>query len=217
MFGLRGLRRKSTIFHHFPAPVTWGEAHASDAKRIQNDLACTLVGMSHIKQRRLHEIEVGCHPGTYVGEYAPFYFCPRSIMLYILDRGNHPEISYTGGQRPMVHLEADLHECIKYAEAEAIRWACSTRNASVKYEPAMFFNNIAGLDRLHWSSIGAKIWTDPQVKDRKQAEFLMYDSFPWHLIRRIGVYDQERRSAVTRLLTGVGHAPKVIVKRDWYY
>ncbi len=64
------------------AGVLW-----SDAKRIELGLSCDVVGMSHIKQRRLQEIEVGCHTDTHVGDYVPFYFCPRSIMLYILHRG----------------------------------------------------------------------------------------------------------------------------------
>lgn len=173
--------------------------------------------MSHIKKRRLTEIEVGCHPGTYVGQYTPFYLCPRSIMLYILHKGNHPDITYTGGQGPIIHLEADLIECAGHAEAEGIPWACSTRNASIKYEPDMFFNQLQALNRLDWSAIETNSWSDPQIKDRKQAEFLMYDSFPWHLVRRIGVCDQGRKAEVERILAGTAAPPEVAVKRDWYY
>jgi len=50
---------------------------------------------------------VKCHPGTKVGQYVPFYFCPRSIMLYILHRGNHPDLDYREGQGPILHLQAD--------------------------------------------------------------------------------------------------------------
>ena len=74
--------------------------------------------MSVIKARRLFELEVDCHPGTKVGEYVPFYFCPRSIMLYLFYRGNHPDLDYTGGQRPLVHLEADVHEVVEWAKAK---------------------------------------------------------------------------------------------------
>ncbi len=56
----------------------------SDAERIARGLECQIVGMSDIKRRRLEELKVDCHPGTKVGQYVPFYFCPRSIMLYIL-------------------------------------------------------------------------------------------------------------------------------------
>jgi hypothetical protein len=60
--------------------------------------------MSAIKRRRVEELEVSCHPGTKVGDYVPFYFCPRSVMLYVIHRANHPDLSYRGGQEPIVHL-----------------------------------------------------------------------------------------------------------------
>jgi len=55
----------------------------SDARRIGQDLANTTIGMDKIKERRL-ELGVDCHEGTKVGEYVPFYFCPRSIMLFLI-------------------------------------------------------------------------------------------------------------------------------------
>ena len=80
----------------------------SDAERLRQNLECQVVGMGEIKRRRLEELEVGCNPGTKVGEYVPFYFCFRSIMLYLLYMSNHPDLTYRGGQRPILHLEADL-------------------------------------------------------------------------------------------------------------
>ncbi|MGH6821494.1 MAG: DarT ssDNA thymidine ADP-ribosyltransferase family protein, partial [Methylocella sp.] len=59
----------------------------SDAERIQRGLTCTLVGINEIKRRRIDELDVDCYPGTKVGGYVPFYFCPRSIMLYLLHMG----------------------------------------------------------------------------------------------------------------------------------
>ena len=40
------------------------------------------IGYGHITARRM-SLPVSCAPGTTVGQYVPFYFCPRSIMLYI--------------------------------------------------------------------------------------------------------------------------------------
>jgi len=73
------------------AGVIW-----SDVKRIERQLPCKLVGMSEIKRRR-ETLAVSCHPNTTVGQYVPFYFCPRSIMLYLLHMGNHPDVNYTEG------------------------------------------------------------------------------------------------------------------------
>jgi hypothetical protein len=66
------------------------------------------IGMSAIKRRRLEELEVACHPGTKVGDYVPFYFCPRSVMLYVIHCANHPELTYHGGQEP---TSQPLGEC----------------------------------------------------------------------------------------------------------
>jgi len=60
-----------------------------------------------------------CHVSrrTTVGQYVPFYFCPRSVMLYVLHRGNHPSLEYRGGQTPLVHLEADLLSVVCLGES----------------------------------------------------------------------------------------------------
>lgn len=71
----------------------------------------TVIGMGSIKQRRL-SLPVSCHNGVYVGDFVPFYFCPRSIMLFVIHRANHPDLAYQGGQQPIVHLEADLHQVV---------------------------------------------------------------------------------------------------------
>ena len=67
-----------------------------DAEIIQRNAAGTTIGMGTIKQRRL-TLPVDCHPGDCVGDHVPFYFCSRSIMLYLLYRANHPELTYHGG------------------------------------------------------------------------------------------------------------------------
>ena len=76
----------------------------ADSRRVGQGGVQTSIGMTEIKRRRLYEIEVSPHPGTMVGEYVPFYFCPRSIMLYILYMGNHPDLTYRGGQGPVMHM-----------------------------------------------------------------------------------------------------------------
>ena len=57
----------------------------------------------------------------------------------------------------------------------------------------------------------------PAVKERKQAEFLMEHSFPWHLIERIGVYSAAINTQVAHALPVGGHRPPVAVLPAWYY
>jgi hypothetical protein len=192
------------------AGVLW-----SDAKRIELGLACEIVGMSTIKRRRLEELAVKCHPGTKVGEYVPFYFCPRSIMLYILHMGNHPELSYRGGQGPMVHLVADLHATVEWARANGRRWAFSDTNAGTRY--ANFYARLENLDKINWSAVAATDFRDMVVKEGKQAEFMIHEFFPWHLVEKIGVQNDQVLSRVTDALRGPSHTPTVAIERAYYY
>jgi hypothetical protein len=187
----------------------------SEARCLQENQQCTVVGMSQIKRRRLQEIEVSCHSGTTVGQYVPFYFCPRSIMLYILYKGNHPDLDYHGGQQPILHLQADLRSAVEWADKIRRSWAFSDGNAGARY--TRFYNNLSELDVVDWGAVAAVDWQNSLVKEGKQAEFLMLDSFPWQLVEAIGVIDQRTLTDVSRMIQGAEHKPLVSVQRDWYY
>ncbi len=150
-----------------------------------------------------------------MGEYVPFYFCPRSIMLYILHMGNSPDITYSGGQTPIVHLRADLNAVITWAEDKKRRWACSDRNAGAFI--ASFFKGRKDLNKINWPAVAKTDFRDSLVKEGKQAEFLLYESFPWSLIEAIGVRNEAIRTKVQAALRGAAHRPPVTVETSWYY
>jgi hypothetical protein len=197
------------------AGIVANQGLVSDANRITNQLSCSLVGMSTIKQRRLNEIEVSCYPGTKVGQYVPFYFCPRSIMLYILYQGNHPELTYKDGQQPIVHLQADLYSVIQWSNNQGVNWAFSDRNAGAYL--ATFYNYLSYLSQLNWSAIEATDFRNAQIKEGKQAEFLMFDFFPWELIEKIGTFNNTIVPNIQNVLTGIKHQPMISVERNWYF
>ena len=124
----------------------------SDAVMIAQGRPTTAIGMSTIKQHRL-QLPVDCHPGDRVGDYVPFYFCTKSIMLYVIDRANNPDLSYRGGQGPIVHLEADLHDVVAWADASSRRWAFSLSNAGAGYASSARILPMSGLAHFWWASI----------------------------------------------------------------
>jgi len=203
-----------THLDNLRAIATTGEL-VSDAVRIASGITCSLVGMSTIKHRRLEKITVSVCPGTKVGEYVPFYFCPRSIMLYILCRGNHPDITYQGGQQPIIHLEANLEAAIQWAEAKPIPWAFSDGNAGAYI--TQFYNQRADLNQINWSAIASTDFRDSQIKDQKQAEFLTFGTFPWTLIHKIGTINKTMAAQIEEAIEGIPHQPIIEVKRDWYF
>jgi ssDNA thymidine ADP-ribosyltransferase DarT-like protein len=172
------------------------------------------IGMGDIKAKRL-KLPLKCHPDDFVGDYVPFYFCPRSIMLYVIHRANHPDLRYRGGQEPIVHLEADLREVADWADGNARRWAISMSNAGARY--AAFRKSIDALDELDWSAITNRDFQDPAVKEGKQAEFLVHTHVPWTLVRQITVRTAAIQSRVQTALATAAHRPPVQIRRDWYY
>jgi len=84
----------------------------SDAEIVRRARPGTTIGMNSIKQRRLNKLTLTSHPSLYVGACVPFYFCPRSVMLYLIHLANDPDLAYRGGQEPIVHLESDLNRAV---------------------------------------------------------------------------------------------------------
>ena len=88
--------------------------------------------MQSIKRRRLNELKLVSHPDLHVGDCVPFYFCPRSIMLYML-HVRSSELEYRGGQDRIIHLEADMHETVEWVDRQRYRWAFTLSNAGANY------------------------------------------------------------------------------------
>jgi len=187
----------------------------SYAQWIKLELNSKNIGMSHIKDRRLKRHQVKCHPGTTVGQYVPFYFCSRSFMLYIIHKANHLDLAYRGGQQPIVHLQIDMKQAIEWAETSNHLWAFSDRSAASNL--ASFYSDIGYIDQIDWNAVNTNDWQESEIQDRKQAEFLIYDSVAWSLVEKIGVIDRFRANQVAETLKGSDYIPEIAVERSWYY
>jgi hypothetical protein len=150
-----------------------------------------------------------------VGACVPFYFCPRSVMLYLLCRGNHPDLSYRDGQEPILHLEGDLREVVAWAEANSHRWAFSLSNAGARYTE--FRHRLGRLGDIDWASVAATDFRNTSVREAKQAEFLVERNLPFSLIKRVGAYSTKIAEQVQAMLGASAHRPKVEVRREWYF
>lgn len=191
----------------------------SDSEVLRRQSPGSQIGMNKIKERRLNDLTLNSYPDLHVGDCVPFYYCPRSIMLYLLFRGNDPELDYTGGQDPIIHLVSDLQSTIDWAEQNACRWAFTLSNAG-----AYIFTdycNVEQLGELNWEAVQATQWSgnniDPSIRQGKQAEFLIENRFPWSLVEHIGVNTSQMRQQVKQILNTAGHRPQVNIERTWYY
>ncbi|MBE0564699.1 MAG: DUF4433 domain-containing protein [Krumholzibacteria bacterium] len=201
-----------------PAIVTAG-CLKCDADMVRGDAAGTTIGLDRIKQRRLTRLRLTSHPDLRVGDCVPFYFCPRSVMLYLIHRGNDPDLTYRGGQEPIVHLECDLAAVVAWADSVGRRWAFTLSNAGATY-----FEDRRDLARLHeidWQAVQARQWSGrgvaPSVKEGKQAEFLVERDLPWTLIERIGLLSTSTARLTAEAIAGAAHLPPIAVLPEWYY
>ncbi len=185
-----------------------------DRVMIQRGGPAAMVGISGIKARRLG-LPVHCHPGLRVGDCVPFYFCPRSVMLFVIHCGNHPELNYRGGQDEIAHLEFDLHDVVTWAGRSGWRWAFSLSNAAATY--AEFRAALAQLSEIDWAAVASHDFRSATVKEGKQAEFLVEEEVTWNLVERIGVVSAGMKDRAETAIAGARHQPRVEVRRDWYY
>ena len=183
-----------------------------DAEIERRRVIGTTIGMNSIKQRRLNS-SLASHPDLHVGDCVPFYFCPRSVMLYLIHQANHPALIYRGGQVPIVHLEATLRQTVAWAEEHGRRWVFTLSNAGASYFEDR--RDLAHLGEIDWEAVRAHNWR--HCKEGKQAEFLIERSFPWTLVSRIGVLSQRVYQQATAALEGAAYKPRIEVKRHWYY
>lgn len=183
-----------------------------------NSTSYTNIGIRNIKQRRLKK-PLNSYPDLHVGDCVPFYFCPRSVMLYLYYCDDNPnlnaniDITYHGGQTPIIHLQADLCKVVDWAKQNNLRWAFTDSNAGSSFFDD--FNKLDDLKQLNWQAINADYWHD--CKDEKQAEFLIEKHFPWHLVEYIGVISSDMRNQVNQKIATATHKPQVVCCSDWYY
>jgi hypothetical protein len=70
---------------------------------------------------------------------------------------------------------------------------------------------------IDWDAVEATDFRDFLVKEGKQAEFLIHDTCPWHLVEKIGVLNKNMRDQVDLILEDSEHKPIVSIERNWYY
>ncbi|TVR55950.1 MAG: DUF4433 domain-containing protein [Spirochaetaceae bacterium] len=117
------------------------------------------------------------------------------------------------GENGAADEEADLHTVVRWAQQHNVRWAFTLSNAG-----ALYFEDRCDLQHLaeiNWTAVAARDWRD--VKEGKQAEFLLERSLPWHLIERIGVQSVKTYRSAMNALASSGHLPSVEVLPEWYY
>lgn len=164
-------------------------------------------------------------PGGNIHDYVPFYFAPRSPMLFTTNNGN--VVGCDLKQDDIVHLEATV-ELITAANVEYIFF---DRNATLRYSEA--FNDLSLLaSKIAWDLSTESPQLDGYCKffasnsknerytdrmERRQAEFLVKHVVKLSSLTKIGVINEAKASEVCQILLQTGVDLPVEVKPQWYF
>lgn len=216
---------KTPIFHitaieNLPNILAHGCLYATNNK----PCAHNSIANEEIQARRAQKI-VDLPPHGVLHDYVPFYFAPRSPMLYANHKGN------LANARP----QSDIAYLVTYAQtiAAAIKpFVFYDRHAVVA--TATPYNSLADLDKIDWDLFfeppllgryskywqskrdGANLkWIErPEIR---QAEFLVHHSVDWHLIKGIATINDAKAAEVRIILGNAGIDTPVVTKPEWYY
>lgn len=164
-------------------------------------------------------------PGGLVHDYVPFYFAPRSPMLFAINGGRVAGCPWR--QSDIVHFETTVESVVAVGRS----FVFYDRNATLAFSTA--YTDLAQLDTVvAWDLITeaplldgyCKFWqNNPSVAryadrmERRQAEFLVRDRAPLDCMTRLGVIDAARQEQVQRLLAQAGVVLTVDIMPAWYF
>lgn len=171
------------------------------------------VGKADIKASRRNR-QVRCGPGGMVCDYVPFYFAPRSPMMYTIKGGNVEGVSM------------DLSRLIYLiSSTEAVYQAgvpCVYTDGNAAVLITKFCDDPRSLaTHVDFPLMGQTMWNstpqDPDRMRRRMAEFLVHERLPMELVRGIAVHSVRVLAIVASLADEISWAVKTDIRRNWYF
>jgi hypothetical protein len=149
-----------------------------------------------------------------VGDYVPFYYAPRSPMLFSIKCGNVPGVS--SNQRRLVYLVSSTQAVY----SGGLDCVITDGNAAVYI--TKFSEQEADLATMvDWPLMNERIWRntdeDPDRVRRRMAEFLVHQALPLGLVSEIGVMDSHVQAYVAKLAANRGRDVGIAIRRSWYF
>lgn len=186
-----------------------------------NGIAYENIAHTTIQNRRSAKA-IPIPPCGVLHDYVPFYFAPRSPMLYAINQGNVDGCDYR--QDDIIYFQTTVQSLNENGSL----YIFSDRNATLEY--ALFENDYDQLSQMiNWNYITSSpsldgycryFHTTPQYPERgeiRQAELLIYRQLALNHIQSIGVYNQNTLEIVNELLSRYHYNLPVSIQSAWYF
>jgi hypothetical protein len=144
----------------------------------------------------------------------PFYFAPRSPMLFRIQRGGVDGVSSDPAR--LVYLACSTEAVLEAGHA------CVFTDGNAAAAFTQFHDDPDRLaDIVDWPLMRARYWSNTEEDNdrvrRRGAEFLVHRELPFELVDELGVYDANTRSAVRAAAAAAGWEVAVHVRGGWYF
>ncbi|MET3683419.1 hypothetical protein ABID56_001514 [Alkalibacillus flavidus] len=164
-------------------------------------------------QDRRSTTSVNASPFGRLHDYVPFYFAPRSPMLYAI-KNNRVE-GFEGEQSDIIYFVTDTEKIIQ----------ANKKFVFTNGHPIMaltdFYNDLNDLDKIDWDVMQNTYWHDtdefPDRKWRRQAEFLVHQTVELESFLGIGVFNSDMKNRVNNILREHKEDMTVLIKPEFYF
>lgn len=151
-------------------------------------------------------------PGGTLSDYVPFYFTPRTPMLYNITSG-------FGGMKQTLRSDIIiLVASLRRLSEERVPFLIADRHALV--QTAEYASGLELLDRLDWKSWRASDFShrpdDPARFDRYQAEALIHRHLPTTLLDHLVCYRAEQQGPLASAVKDRNLSIPVSPQPGWY-
>jgi hypothetical protein len=198
---------RMTHIENLPRLLEWG-GDWSQKQATTRGLSKRPIHHTNIMDARERTV-IDVPPGGVAADYVPFYFGPRSPMLYAIKNG---KVDGCKDQTEIIYL-------VSTAEAvagEDLPFVFTDGHAIISY--VNHFNRLDDLPKLPWDAIRAQYWNNlVDGRCKRQSEFLVRDFFPIALVDEIGVANPKRLARVQEILAQTGASMKAKVCNGWYF
>jgi hypothetical protein len=187
----------------------------------KHGIAYADIAYQSIQSRRSVK-QVTAGPGGVIHDYTPFYFAPRSPMLFSINNGNVPDCNYK--QDDIVHIRTTIGR-VKHRGFVFYNF-----NAATSF--AKCFDDLEKLGEINWPLFFeppqldgyCRFWHNIHSNERyvkrmetRQAEFLVHGHVPLDLIEEVVARTPAIASNVENILRSHGWNVPVRSQPLWYF
>ncbi len=200
-----------TSLNNFASILNSGQLKCDGSVQEEGSLVTEIGDLAIKAKRRNKQVPVG--PGGPLADYVPFYFAPRSPMLFRIWKGT--VATYSGSQDSLVYLVTSVERIIEMD----LPFVFTDRHPLAAF--ARFSPDEGELNTVDWGLMRARMWADTDADpDRKHSE----DGRVPHPRRcaidgfsTAAVSNDATLATVRKLLEDRGITLRVELKPGWYF